>query len=103
MNLTLHEQERQAYRAGDTSTAALLRQILDLCAEQADMRAKIESLESEVAYYGQIVPILKDMRADKATVRETDLRAALVAARTLLTREGASKRALDVIEAALKD
>ena len=66
MNLTLHEQERQAYRAGDTSTAVLLRQILDLCAERADMRA------------------------------------ALVAARTLLTREGASKRALDVIEEALK-
>jgi hypothetical protein len=36
-------------------------------------------------------------------VRENDRwRAALVAARTLLTREGASKRALDVIEAALK-
>jgi hypothetical protein len=36
-------------------------------------------------------------------VRENDRwRAALVAARTLLTREGASKRALDVIEAALE-
>jgi hypothetical protein len=31
-----------------------------------------------------------------------DMRTALVAARTLLTREGASKRALDVIEAALE-
>jgi hypothetical protein len=73
MNLTLHEQERRAYQAGDTSTAVLLRQILDLCAEQADMRAELD-----------------------------DMRTALVAARTLLTREGASKRALDVIEEALK-
>ena len=73
MNLTLHEQERRAYQQGDTSTAVLLRQILDLCAEQSTMRAERD-----------------------------DMRTALVAARTLLTREGAAKRALDVIEAALK-
>ena len=71
--MTTEELERQAYQAGDTTLAHALARIVDL--QHA---------------FGQ------------ATADNEEMRTALVAARCLLTREGASKRALDVIQAALE-
>jgi hypothetical protein len=71
--MTTEEQERNAYQAGDTTLANALARIVDL-----------------------------QHALGQATADNEDMRTALVAARTLLTREGASKRALDVIQAALE-
>ena len=71
--LTIEEQERQAYQAGNIELARALARIVDL-----------------------------QHALGQATAENEEMRTALVAARCLLTREGASKRALDVIQAALK-
>lgn len=50
MNLTLHEQERQAYRAGDTTLAGALARIVDLQAALGQATAdNVEQME-EIAH-----------------------------------------------------
>lgn len=53
--MTIEEQERAAYTAGDTALAAALAQVIDLENEAADLRAAEAEAESEIAHLKRII------------------------------------------------
>ena len=59
--LTIEEQERQAYAAGNTALAAALAQVIDLENEAADLRAAATDAEREIEHLKRI---LADALAD---------------------------------------
>ena len=65
--MTIEEQERQAYAAGNTALAAALAQIIDLENQAADMRAVIRDA----------VDLIDDEKTDEHVIWHERARAAL--------------------------
>ena len=61
MQLTLEEQEREAYRAGNTDLADIIGKAIDLENEIADLHAAAEDAEKTIQHLKRI---LKDALAD---------------------------------------
>jgi len=55
MTMTIEEQERAAYAAGDTALADALAQVIDLQNEAADLRAAAEDADSTIAHLKRIL------------------------------------------------
>ena len=61
MQLTLEEQEREAYRAGNTELADIIGKVIDLENEIADLHAAAEDAEKTIQHLKRI---LRDALAD---------------------------------------
>ena len=61
MQLTLEEQEREAYRVGNTELADIIGKAIDLENETADLHAAAEDAEKTIQHLKRI---LKDALAD---------------------------------------
>ena len=53
--LTIEEQERQAYAAGNTALAAALARVIDLENEAADLRAAVTDAELTIEHIKRII------------------------------------------------
>jgi hypothetical protein len=53
--MTIEEQERQAYAAGNTALAAALAQVIDLENEAADLRAAVTDAELTIEHLKRII------------------------------------------------